>query len=72
LEAFGEGLVLQNFCHALANNDAGRMGVAGGNLLPRALQQGSSCGSDFLIGDGVNHCLISLLREVKRNFVQPR
>jgi hypothetical protein len=37
LEAFGEGLVLQNFCHALANNDAGRMGVAAGNLLQRAL-----------------------------------
>jgi hypothetical protein len=36
LEAFGEGLVLQNFCHALANHDAGRMGVAGGNLLQRA------------------------------------
>jgi hypothetical protein len=32
LEAFGEGLVLQNFCHAFANNDAGRMAVAGGNL----------------------------------------
>jgi hypothetical protein len=48
LEAFGEGLVLQNFCHALANNDAGRMGVAGGNLRPRALQQGSSGGADFL------------------------
>jgi hypothetical protein len=66
LEAFGEGLLLQNFCHALANNDAGRMSVAGGNLLQRALPRGSSCGADFLIGDGVNHWLISLLREVKR------
>jgi hypothetical protein len=37
LEVFGEGLVLQDFCHALANNDAGRMGVAAGNLLQRAL-----------------------------------
>jgi len=37
LEAFGEGLVLQNFCHALANNDAGRLGVAAGNLLQRPL-----------------------------------
>jgi hypothetical protein len=53
LEAFGEGLVLQNFCHALANNDAGRMSVAGGNLLQRALPRGSSGGADFLIGDGV-------------------
>jgi len=53
LEASGEGLVLQNFCHALANNDAGRMDVAGGNLLQRALPRGSSAGADFLIGDGV-------------------
>jgi hypothetical protein len=30
LEAFGEGLVLQNFCHALANN-ARAQRVAGGN-----------------------------------------
>jgi hypothetical protein len=52
LEAFGEGLVLQNFCHALANNDAGRMGVAGGNLLHRALPRGGSGTADFLIGDG--------------------
>jgi hypothetical protein len=53
LEAFGEGLVLQNFCHVLANNDAGRMGVAGGNLLQPALPRGSSGGADFLIGDGL-------------------
>jgi hypothetical protein len=52
LEAFGEGLALQNFCHALVNNDAGR-GVAGGNLLQRVLPRGSSGGADFLIGDGV-------------------
>jgi hypothetical protein len=52
LEAFGEGSALQNFCHALANNDAER-GVAGGNLLQRALPRGSSGGADFLIGDGV-------------------
>jgi hypothetical protein len=52
LEAFGEGLALQNFCHALVNNDAGR-GVAGGNLLQRALPRGSSGRADFLIGDGV-------------------
>jgi hypothetical protein len=56
LEAFGEDSALQNFCHALANNDAER-GVAGGNLLqralPRALPRGSSDGADFLIGDGV-------------------
>jgi hypothetical protein len=49
LEAFGDGLVLQNFCHALANNDAGRMGVAGGNLLPRALQQGPPTELIFLL-----------------------
>jgi hypothetical protein len=42
LEAFGEGLVLQNFCHAFANNDPGRMAVAGGNLLQRAPPR---CGS---------------------------
>jgi hypothetical protein len=42
----------RNFCHARANNDAGRMGVAGGNLLQRALPRGGSGGADFLIGDG--------------------
>jgi hypothetical protein len=31
LHASGEGFVLHNFCHALADHDAGRMGVAGGN-----------------------------------------
>jgi hypothetical protein len=36
----------------LANNDAER-GVAGGNLLQRALPRGSSDGADFLIADGV-------------------
>jgi hypothetical protein len=73
LDAFGEGLVLQNFCYALANNDAGRMGVAGGNLLQRALPRGSSGGPEFLINwRWCNHCLISLLREVKRFFVHPR
>jgi hypothetical protein len=53
LEAFGGGLVLQNFCHALAKNDAGRMSIAGGNLLQRALPRGGSGGADFLISDGV-------------------
>jgi hypothetical protein len=51
LEAFS--LVLQKFCHALANNEAGRMSVAGGNLLQRALPRGGSRGAEFLISDGV-------------------
>jgi hypothetical protein len=58
LEAFGEGLVLQNVCHVLANNDAGRMGVAGGNLLQRAPLRGSSAEADLLIDDGVTIPLI--------------
>jgi len=53
LEAFGEGLVLQNFCHALANNDAGRMSVAPGNLVQRALPRGGFREAEFLISDGV-------------------
>jgi hypothetical protein len=53
LEAFGQGLVLQNSCHALANNDAGHMSVAGGKLLQRALPRGGSGGVDCLISDGV-------------------